>query len=112
MGLALDCNKLGHSRRPLTTIGRLYFYAHTTALSRLTNAGQLKGDSFPVHFPKKKVKARSLLRYWAVRAAEISLRTLYRWSSFSEQTQLIEAGTFLLLILNVRTNHRLIGSNR
>jgi hypothetical protein len=54
----------------------LYFYAHTTALSRLTNAGQLKGDSFPVYFPKKKVIARSLLRYWGVRAAEISLRTL------------------------------------
>jgi hypothetical protein len=29
-----------------------------------------------VYFPKKKVKARSLLCYWAVRAAEISLRTL------------------------------------
>jgi hypothetical protein len=76
MGLALDCNNLGHSRQPLTTIGRLYFYAHTTTLSRLTNAGQLKVDSFPVCFPPKKVKDRSLLRYWAVRAAEIPLRTL------------------------------------
>ena len=55
MGLALDCNNLGHNRQALTTIGRLYFYLHTTALSLLTNAGKLKEDSFPVYFPKKKV---------------------------------------------------------
>ena len=76
MGGALDVNNLGHSRLPLTTIGRLYFYAHTTALSRHANAGQLKGDSFPVYFPKKKVKAISLLCCGAVMAAEISHRTL------------------------------------